>query len=242
MAGVILEHKSPRPCPLPAYCVRARGKVDKRGLRSSRVSFSPVTEPLALAIKIAYTLFVAVLIPIYWINYGPLNFLWFSDIALITSAVAMWVKSPLPASMMAVAVLVPEVVWNVGFFGRLIFGVDVTGLAGYMFDARIPLYLRLLSLFHVFMPAVLVWLVCRRGYDPRALGWQVIVVLAVLPVTYLFTRPTDNINWVFGPGSKPQTAMPPWAYLAVMLVFFPLCIYLPTHLLLLRWMPRSVQR
>ena len=32
-------------------------------------------------LKIIYTLFVCALVPIYWRQYGPTNFLWFSDIA-----------------------------------------------------------------------------------------------------------------------------------------------------------------
>src|SRR5579862_466165 len=93
-------------------------------------------------IKATYTLFVAVLIPVYWRKYGPANFLWFSDVALFATALALWLESSLLASMMAVAILLPELGWTIGFFGRLIFGVDVVGLAGYMFDQKRPLYLR----------------------------------------------------------------------------------------------------
>lgn len=37
-------------------------------------------------VKATHTGFVAVLIPTYWRHYGPGNFLWFSDVALLTSA------------------------------------------------------------------------------------------------------------------------------------------------------------
>ena len=40
-------------------------------------------------IKLAYLAFVAVLIPIYLSQYGPQNFLWFSDIALVATLVAL---------------------------------------------------------------------------------------------------------------------------------------------------------
>jgi hypothetical protein len=58
------------------------------------------------------------------------------------------------------------------------------------------------------------------------------VALIVLPVTYWITDPADNVNWVYGPGSKPQTRMQPRAYLALTMILFPLVFYLPTHLLL----------
>jgi hypothetical protein len=101
-----------------------------------------------------------------------------------------------------------------------------------MFDARKPLVLRALSLFHVVLPILLLWTVHRLGYDPRALAFQTVVALVVLPVTHALTDPADNINWVYGPGSKPQTWTNPRAYLALVMLFFPVVIYLPTHLLL----------
>ena len=32
-------------------------------------------EPIALGLKIAYTLFLAILVPVYWAHYRPRNFL-----------------------------------------------------------------------------------------------------------------------------------------------------------------------
>ena len=101
-----------------------------------------------------------------------------------------------------------------------------------MFDAAKPLYLRALSLFHVALPVLLLSMIHRLGYDPRAWAFQTVVALVVLPVTCAVTDPADNVNWVYGPGSKPQTWIGPRAYLALVMLFFPLVIYLPTHLLL----------
>jgi hypothetical protein len=183
-------------------------------------------------IKIVYTLFLCVLVPVYWVHWGPRNFLWFSDIALLTTAVALWLESALLASMMALAIALPELAWNADFFGRLVSGRHVLGLSAYMFDARKPLFLRALSLFHVALPIVLLWMVHRLGYDRRAWALQTLVALVVLPVTYALTDPDDNVNWVYGPGSRPQTLVGPRAYLALVMVLFPVVIYLPTHLLL----------
>ena len=53
--------------------------------------------------KVAYTAFVAVLVPVYLRQYGPGNFLWFSDIALFAGCLALWLELPLLASMQAIA-------------------------------------------------------------------------------------------------------------------------------------------
>ncbi len=139
-------------------------------------------EPIHLGIKVGYTLFLLVLVPVYWAHYGPKNFLWFSDIALLTTGATLWLESPLLASMMMLAVLLPELAWNLDFFGRLLTGHGMFGMSAYMFDARTPRYLRALSLFHVPLPVGLVWLVTRLGYDrrgrvdpgriPRSVSWN----------------------------------------------------------------------
>jgi len=43
----------------------------------------PIEALIPLGLKVVYTLFVCALVPIYWREYGPANFLWFSDIALL---------------------------------------------------------------------------------------------------------------------------------------------------------------
>ena len=184
---------------------------------------------LPLWIKLLSAVFVALLVPVYWVQYGPTNFLWFSDIALFGSLAALWLEHRLIASTMAVAVLLPELAWNIDFFSQFILRVELLGLSSYMFDDSIPLFVRLLSLFHVALPPLLLWLLYRLGYDRRALLIQTALAWIVLPLTWLVTSPADNINWVYGLGDQPQTLLPPLAYLALLMLLFPLVTYLPTH-------------
>ena len=186
-------------------------------------------EPIALGVKVAWTLFLVVLVPVYWAHYGPANFLWFSDIALLGGGAALWLESPLLASMMMLAVLLPECAWNLDFFGRLLTGRRMFGMSAYMFERKHPRFIRALSLFHVPLPIGLVWLVHRLGYDRRAWLAQSLLALVVLPVSYRLTDPADNVNWVHGLGS-PQRRLPPWLYLALLIVAFSLVLYLPPHL------------
>lgn len=112
---------------------------------------------IPLWLKISYTLFVAGLVPVYWVHYGPAHFLWASDIALLAMVAALWRASRFIASAMAVAVLLPELAWNLDFFTRLIAGRGLTNLdaTAYMFDPAQPLYLLLFPLC-IYLPTHLV--------------------------------------------------------------------------------------
>ena len=189
-------------------------------------------DQVPLWLKIAYTLFICVLVPVYWIQYGPGNFLWFSDIALFVTAAALWSESSLLTSMMALSVLVLETVWIIDFIIGLIAGSPVIGLSAYMFDAKISLAIRALSLFHIILPLLLVWLLYRLAYDTRALIAQTLLAWIVLPVSYFLTKPSQNVNWVYGPGGEPQKWMPAPMYLVLLMLAFPLALYLPMHFLL----------
>jgi len=119
--------------------------------------------------------------------------------------------------MMALAVLLPELLWSASYFCRL------------LFNPSKPRFVRALSLFHVVVPAVLIWMLHVRGYDSRALIGQTLLAWIVLPLTYAVTTPADeNINWVRGP-DKMQRRVPPLVWLGFLMLAFPLGLYLPTH-------------
>ena len=123
---------------------------------------------LPLAAKVVYTGFVAILVPIYFRDYGPTNFLYFCDVALLLTLVGMWLENSLLISMCSVGILLPQLLWLIDFGGNFV-GIHTTGMTNYMFDASIPLFTRGLSLFHGWLPLLLVWLLARVGYDQRAL-------------------------------------------------------------------------
>ncbi|HEY2922654.1 MAG TPA: hypothetical protein VGK77_27050 [Candidatus Binatia bacterium] len=197
-------------------------------------------------VKVAYTAFVAIVVPSYWVTYSPWNFLYFCDIALLVTAVAIWIESPLLVSMQAVAITMPQLLWVVDFLCRLIAGVDITGVTSYMLDSSIPLFLRALSLFHGWLPFFLLWLLARLGYDRRALGLQSVVAIMVFLISYLFAPAPPpsashpnwavNLNYVYGLDDKhPQTLMAPWLWLLLIMAVTVIVLYLPTHFVLRRF-------
>ena len=196
---------------------------------------------IPLVVKLAYTAFLGVLVPFYWATYGPTNFLFFCDMALFLTLAALWLENPLLASMPAVGIVLPQMLWVVDFLGGF-GGWHPLGMTEYMFKSSIPLFARGLSLFHGWLPFLLLGLVHRLGYDRRAFwGWTVLSCVLVL-TSYFFLpappAPADNpnlpvnVNYVFGLSEEaPQTWMAPRAYLMLLLIGLPLVIYLPTHLL-----------
>ncbi len=204
-----------------------------------------------IALKLAFTAFCAALIPTYLVHYGPTNFLYFCDEAMLLTLVGIWTGTPLLVSMAAVGILVPQVAWTVDFVATAA-GHPLLGLTAYMFDARWPLFLRVLSSFHGWLPLLLLFLVGRLGYDRRALPYWTIVATASIAVSFIWMPPPSplagtmpvNIDYVWGlSDAAPQTLMPAWAWVLMLTVGLPLLSNLPAHLVLCRLGRRqSVER
>ena len=193
---------------------------------------------LPLWVKIVYTTFVVVMLVIYFPAYGPANCLWFCDVAAILTVFALWFESALIASSQLVSMLISQTVW----IGDFVTGGHL-GIARYMFDSNVHLYVRGFSTFHIWLPFLLMWIVRRLGYDRRAPWLQSGIAVLVLTSSYLFSDPRKashkypdeavNVNRVYGLGpTEVQTKMPETVYLALMCLGYPLIIYFPTHLLL----------
>lgn len=213
------------------------------------ISSTPPTSPLIpLWLKIAYTAFMAVLVPIYWYHYGPSNFLYFCDVALFLTLIGVWKESPLLISLPAVGIFLPQLLWCVDFLFELT-GHRLTGMTSYMFDAHKPLYLRGLSSFHGWLPWLLLGLLAKVGYDRRALwGWSMLTVALCL-FCYTSLPPAGaeladpnlprNVNYVFGmDDAAPQTRFAPLTYLTLWITGLITLIFIPTHLFLKRCFTR----
>jgi len=197
---------------------------------------------IPLAAKVAVTAFLAVLVPVYLHTYGPTNFLWFCDAALILMVAGMWLESSILVSMCAVGILLPQCLWLTDF-GVNLLGFHFLNLTSYMFDPALPLFTRALSLFHGWLPILLVWLLFRLGYDKQALtGWTFMVGGLVL-VCYFFTPAAGshlanpnipiNINHLYGfDNRQPQYWINQNLYVILWFGVLWLAAFFPTHLIL----------
>jgi hypothetical protein len=191
-----------------------------------------VLPTIPIALKIGGAALLVVIGLAYWRVYGPGNFLWLSDLALASVTLALLFETPLLASMAAVGVLPLELLWTIDFLS----GARLFGYTASMFDARSPLSMRALSLFHLALPPIIIFLLAKLGYDGRALLWQTVLTWIALVLSYRLTEPERNVNWVFGP-VRPQDSLPPPLYLGLEMLALPCLVFAPMHLLLERLLP-----
>ena len=193
---------------------------------------------IPIAVKLIYSAFVVVLVPYYWVTYSPWNFLFFCDLGCRSAAVALLdggsvagepAHGGLGSCRSSVGTRLPDRGADHGDDQ-----LHVRPQAAVVRAGPVPS-------FHGRLPFLLLWMVWRLGYDRRALlGWT-LMTWAVLLVSFFLAPPPPapaenpklavNLNYVHGLSyDKPQTVMSPVLWLGIMMVGFPLVLYLPTHL------------
>jgi hypothetical protein len=192
--------------------------------------------PIPLGVKLAYTAWMIVWVPLYWRENGPSNFLWLCDFANFGILFALWAESALVASAQLVGVLFIQALWAVDYLGALIFGVHPIGGTEYMFDPTKPYWLRALSLFHLWSVPLLVWTVRRLGYDARGWRLQSGVALVLLPLGQQVGSPDQNLNWMWSPFGLEQKLLPPLVFAFLSVPVAAAILFFGGHLVSRRWL------
>jgi hypothetical protein len=195
---------------------------------------APASKELPRALRWGAVVWLAIWIPAYWHTWGAVNFLHFCDIALTLTCVGFISNSTLLISSQAVASILVDITWIVDVSCKILFGRYLLGGAEYMFDAHYALWVRLLSLFHIAMPILLLWTVRRYGYDRR--GW--LLQLGIAFAAFVASRFTDkalNMNYAWADPFFHRQWGPAPTHILVIFTFMLLVVYLPTHLVLRRW-------
>ncbi len=172
----------------------------------------------------------------YWHAWGPANFLHLCDIAVILTCIGLYINSALLISSQAVSSVLIDIVWTLDVVARLVFGRHLIGGTEYLFDASTPLWARLLSLFHVVLPIILLWSLARLGYDRRAWKLQSAILLPVL-IASRFVTPDQNLNFAVRDPFLHRSYGPAPTHLAITFLFLVLVVYFPTHRLFSRLFP-----
>jgi hypothetical protein len=100
-----------------------------------------------------------------------------------------------------------------------------------MWDTRYPLWVRLLSSFHIGLPVAMLWAMRKVGYDRRALALQA-AIAAALFVIARFLPPELNLNYAYRDPIFHRAWGPAPVHLAVIFIGAVGLLYWPTHLLL----------
>jgi hypothetical protein len=176
---------------------------------------------------------LAVWVPSYAAYWGWANFLHLCDVAVFLTCLGLARNNALLLSSQAVSSLAGDLLWCLDAGWRWVAGRSLTGGTEYMWDARFPLWVRLLSLFHVVLPVVLLAALRRAGYDRRALRLQCGIAAGVL-VASRFLGAAQNVNYAFADPIFHRAFGPAAVHLAVIFGGLAVIIYWPTHLILAR--------
>lgn len=180
------------------------------------------------------TIFVVVLIPVYYKNYGWQNFLWFSDVGLFITLIAVWMHSSLLISAAVLLTVLLDIAWAIDFFYQLITKKNLLNISGYMFEKKYHVMIRALSLFHLFLPIIWFWCLAQWGFHAQAFLLATVVVWVVMLVTFFFTDPKTNINWVHVPVVFGWAGFPRVLWLVIVMVGYPVVVMFPLSILL-KW-------
>lgn len=192
-------------------------------------------------VRWASLIWLAIWMPVYWRYWGVQNFLHICDITVILTCAGLFWSSPLLLSSQAVASIIADLLWDLDAGWRLFSGHNLLGGIEYMWDTHYALWVRLLSLFHVVWPVLLLCSLRATGYDRRGLALQS-AIAAVAMIASRLTNPSLNINYAFRApiGNRPWG--PATVHVALMWLGLVLLIYLPTHLLLTKSFPSRATR
>jgi hypothetical protein len=181
-------------------------------------------------------LWLAVWVPSYAIYWGWVNFLHLCDVAVLLACVGFVYDNALLLSSQTVASLVGDLLWCLDAGWRWFAGMHLFGGTEYMWDARFPLWVRLLSLFHVVLPLLLLAALRRTGYDHRAFRLQSWIAATLLVVSRFFD-PSRNLNYAFADPVFHRAFGPAAIHLALAFAALAGIIYWPTHRLLILAFP-----
>lgn len=176
-------------------------------------------------------LWLGIWFTVYAIVWGWANFLHICNIAVILTCLGLWLGNRLLISSQALSALVPILFWDLDAGWRLLAGTHLFGGTEYLWDSNFPIAVRLLTLYHVIWPALLLWALHRIGYDRRGLVLQSAIAAVVLTISR-FVTPDKNLNFVFADPFLKRSWGPAPIHLGITLGFLIVVTYWPTHLLL----------
>jgi hypothetical protein len=119
---------------------------------------------------------------------------------------------------------------------RLIAGRHLIGGTEYLWNSERPLFVRLLSLFHLFISPLLVWSLRRSGYDRRGLPLMIGIAAVALVLSRWLGDAPGNLNFAFRDPFLHRSLGPAPVHLLITLAGATAGAFWPTHRLLARFL------
>lgn len=176
--------------------------------------------------------------PLYAWNWGWQNMLHLCDVSVVVACLGLWLRQSLLVSSQALLAPLVGVAWGLDVFWQLAFGYHLVGGTEYMWDSNHPLWIRLLSCFHLVLPVVLLRAVQILGYARQALLFQTAITAALL-IPSRFLSPQLNMNYAFQDPLLHRAWGPAPVHLAVILAGCVVIFFWPTHAVLVRIFPAA---
>jgi len=193
---------------------------------------------LSLHLRLLVLAWLLIYIPAYFMAYGGWHFLQLCNLGVLISCAGILSANSLLISSQAVATPVIGIFWLVDFLARLITGRFIHAGTAYMWDTSIPLLVRVLSLYHIVLPLLLIYCLRKAAYDKRGFAVQAGIAMLVMLASLFAFSESENLNYVYHwPGGRILFGQP---YLHVLISFLLLIlVYWPSHYLLKSiWMKR----
>lgn len=189
---------------------------------------------------LAILVWLALYVPAYAQAYGGWHFLQLCNLGVLMACAGALLRRPLLWSSTALLSVPVGALWLADVVLRLCSGHFLHRGTAYLWNDTIPWPARLLSLYHVILPAILLVALRRRGYDPRAFAF-LCIISGLACLLGLWAAPAaDNLNYMqHWPGGRTLSATPllhgaaTWALLCVVLLW-------PMHRLCLLCFPRPL--
>lgn len=210
-------------------------------VRQERVRLMVISRPkqispdkkLPAAVRWGALIWLAVWIPAYWHAWGVANFLHLCDLAVFLTCIGLWTSNALLLASQAVSSIVVDLIWTADAASTFFLKHPLVGGTEYLLDPHIAHWIRLLSLFHVVLPALLLWALTKVGYDRSAWTLQTAIVVATF-IASRFTNPAANINYAFRDPFWHRQLGPAPIHVLLCILAMAIVVYLPPHLVLLR--------
>jgi len=200
---------------------------------------APTTRPVPLPARVAFTLWMALWVPVVLTSQGPQNFWWLCNLAQFILLYSIWTSDRLLISSQAGTVVVVGIVWTVDFAVALLIGSSPSGITAYMFNDDLPIALRATSTYHIWLPVLVLWLCRRLGYDGRGFRLQCGIGSLVIVGGWLFGDPGRNLNYTVAPFGMEQVWLPQPVYIPLLCVATAVLVYLPGHWIVKAISPRA---